>query len=348
MAGHQADVLSLCPSYTDSHSTGGGGGPLLLTAAADHTARLWALNGSHAGADLICFDRLRTNAKPPQREENAPLEQVQDAQFLCLDSAIALALGSRLGIYKYELHVQDANDDIKRLQRLGSYKCCGILSLPKEPSSGNSIVAVAASNSVMSGTVLVASSSKRIYVWDVAAEKVLAAVPEASMHTRPITCLQLAQPHAEFQSAQSMDLFYTAAMDGTAKLWDLRSMQECRCFEGGHTHAGQRLRCRLSPCLRFLCAPSEDGSVCAYDVRTGRVLGSRHCHRDAVCAVDIHPRMGGLASGGFDGKVHFHRAPLPGAPRKAGGRGPGNLVEGPGIERVREARVREVEMDLPM
>merc|ERR1712048_1376848 len=135
-----------------------------------------------------------------------------------------------------------------------------------------------------------------------------------------------------------MDLFYTAAMDGTVRLWDLRSMQECRCFEGAHSHTAQKLRCRLSPCLRYLCAPSEDGNVCAYEVGTGRVLGSRHCHRDAVCAVDVHPRSGCMASGGFDGKVHFYRAPLPGGPpRKRGGRPPGGLVERHGPERTREA-----------
>merc|ERR1712072_717253 len=168
------------------------GGPLLLTAADDRTARLWALGGSHAGSDLICFDRLRTNTKPMHREENPPMEQVQDAQFLCLDGAIALATGARLGIYKYQLHLQDKGDDIKRLQRLGSYRCCGLLSLPREPSAGQSIVALAANNAVMSGTLLVASSSKRIYAWDVAAEKVLACVPEGSLHARPITCLRLA------------------------------------------------------------------------------------------------------------------------------------------------------------
>merc|ERR1711874_889210 len=101
---------------------------------------------------------------------------------------------------------------------------------------------MAANNSIMSGTVLVASSSKRIYVWDVAAEKVLAAVPEGSLHFGRVTCLRLAQAHSDFQNAQSMDLFYTAATDGVVKLWDLRCMQECRCFEGGHAHAAHRLR----------------------------------------------------------------------------------------------------------
>ncbi|CAE8584140.1 unnamed protein product, partial [Polarella glacialis] len=108
-------------------------------------------------------------------------------------------------------------------------------------------------------------------------------------------------PHSEYQSATSMDLFCSASMDGSVKLWDLRCMQEIRCFEGGHVHSAQRLRCRLSPCLRYLCTPSEDGCVCVYDVRTGNVLGSRHTSREAVCAVDIHPRTGAMASGSFDG-----------------------------------------------
>jgi len=123
-------------------------------------------------------------------------------------------------------------------------------------------------------------------------------------------------------------------------------------FEGGHVHAAQRLRCCMTPCLRYLCMPSEDGSVCAYDVRTGRVLGSHHAHRDVVCAVDVNPRSGCMASGGFDGAVHFYRAKLPAAPNAKGrGRGGSAVVDaqekgrGP---RERVSCVREVVMDLPM
>ncbi|CAE7241361.1 WDR27 [Symbiodinium sp. CCMP2456] len=313
LAGHQGDIVSLCPSYTESHSTGGGGGPLLLTCGDDRTARLWALAGPHAGAELIRFDRLRGNGGSCSRsqaswgsEDNPLLDQVQDSHFLCLDGAIALATGARLAVYRFQLHVQDISDDIKRLQRLGSYRCCGLLTLPREPSAGQGIVALAANNAVLSGTVLVASSSKRVYVWDVAAEKVLATVPDP-IHAKAVTCLRMAQPYAG-QSASSMDMFYTAGMDGCIKLWDLRTMQECRCFRSGHVHSAQRLRCRLSPCLRYMATPSEEGSVCVYDVRTGNVLGSKHCHKDAAVAVDLHPRTGAMASGGFDGQVQFFRS----------------------------------------
>lgn len=338
--GRQGELLSLCPSYTDSHSTGAGGGPLLLTSSADHTVSLWALGGSRAGAELICFDRVRTNIKPQNRDNNQALDQVHDAQFLCLDGAIALASGPRLGIYRYQLHVQDSSDDIKRLQRFGAYKCCGLLSLPSEPSVGQHITAVATNNAMITGTVLVASSSKRVYVWDVTSEKVLAGFGDG--HARSISCLRLATPHAEFQSVQSLDLFYTAALDGTVKLWDLRLTSECLCFVGGHVHSSQRLRCRLSPCLRYMCTPSEDGAVVVYDVRTSRLLGSRHCHRDAVCSVDVHPRSGWMASGGFDGKVNFFRAPQLSTP-KVSGRPPGGLLE----RRPAPKSVREVEMSQP-
>eukprot|EP00913_Durusdinium_trenchii_P029231 g27400.t1 len=197
----------MCPSYTESHSTGGGGGPLLLTAGDDRTARLWALAGPHAGAELIRFERLKGSQAVSSLEENPLFEQVQDAQFLCLDGAVALATASRLAVYRFQLHLQDTSDDIKRLRRLGSYKCCGLLTLPKEPTAGQSLVAIAANNAVLSGTVLVASSSKRVYVWDVAAEKVLAAV---NTHSRPLTCLRLAQP-ASWASA-SMDVLFVVAV----------------------------------------------------------------------------------------------------------------------------------------
>eukprot|EP00435_Cladocopium_sp_Y103_P012262 s1514_g3.t1 len=147
LAGHQGDILSMCPSYTESHSTGGGGGPLLLTAGDDRTARLWALAGPHAGSELICFDRLKGSRQASSVEENPLFEQVQDAQFLCLDGAVALATTTRLAVYRFQLHLQDTSDDIKRLQRMGSYKCCGLLALPKEPTAGQSLVAIAANNS---------------------------------------------------------------------------------------------------------------------------------------------------------------------------------------------------------
>lgn len=339
LAGHQGDILSMCPSYTESHSTGGGGGPLLLTAGDDRTARLWALAGPHAGSELIRFDRLK-GSRQASGEENPLFEQVQDAQFLCLDGAVALATTTRLAVYRFQLHLQDTSDDIKRLQRLGSYKCCGLLALPKEPTAGQSLVAIAANNAVLSGTVLVASSNKRVYVWDVAAEKVLAAV---NAHARPLTCLRLAQPHAAAPAA-SMDVFYSAGLDGIVKLWDLRSMQECQSFRGGHVHSAQRMRCRLSSCLRYLGVPSEDGSVCVYDVRNGQVLGTKHCHRDACVAVDLQPRSGSMVSCGFDGMVQFFRAPSTGA-----GRGGGGGIREP---RQRESAgpggpLREVEMELP-
>lgn len=350
LAGHEGEVQSMSTSYSDSHSTGAGGCPMLLTSAADGTARLWALAGPHAGEDLICFDRLRTSSRPAVPQENPALERVQDAQFLCLDGAIGLAFGARLGIYRYQLHVQDTEDDIRRLQRLGSYKCCGLLTLPREPTAGQCIAALATNNAMMSGTVVVASSSKRIYVWDVAAEKFLASLPEGSTHSRPITCLRLAQPHSDFQSVESLDLFYTGACDGVAKLWDMRAMKECRRFEGAHVHSAHKLKCRLSPCLRYFCTPSEDGSVCIYDVRTGRVLGHRHCHREAVAAVDLHPRSGCLVSGSFDGAVRFFRPPAAAAAFSGSCRRPpgGMLDTRPQAPAQRlGSRVREVEMDPP-
>ncbi|CAE7662980.1 WDR27 [Symbiodinium pilosum] len=313
----------------------------------DRIRKLTVADGPHAGEELIRFDRLRGSGGGLGRsqaswgsEDNPMLEQVQDSHFLCLDGAIALATGARLAVYRFQLHVQDMSDDIKRLQRLGSYRCCGLLTLPREPTAGHGIVALAANNAVLSGTVLVASSSKRLYVWDVAAEKVLAAVPDP-IHMKAVTCLRMAQPHAG-QSAASMDMFYSAGLDGCIKLWDLRTMQECRCFRSGHVHTAQRLHCRLSPCLRYMATPSEDGCVCVYDVRTGNVLGTKFCHKDTAVAVDLHPRTGAMASGGFDGMVQFFRSPLSSAPgRPAGG--------GMRSDRLREAApgLREVEMELP-
>merc|ERR1712216_1026059 len=127
-------------------------------------------------------------------------------------------------------------------------------------------------------------------------------------------------------------------------------MTECQRFSGGHVHTAQKLRFRVSPCLRYLCAPSEDGGVCSYDVRTGGVLGSRHCHRDVVCSVDVHPRSGCMASGGFDGAVHLYRAPQAAAQAKSHGRPPGGMLERGGraaSETRRVPRTREVEMEMP-
>ncbi|CAJ1404117.1 unnamed protein product [Effrenium voratum] len=183
----------------------------------------------YAGTELIRFDRLRYGGRSQARislesktkRESAPLSQAsgdnplleQDAQFLCLDGAVALATSSRLAVYRFQLHVQ------------------------------------------------VASSSKRVYVWDVAAEKVLAA---ASGHSRPISCLRLAQPLPQSTEPSVVP-----------------------------TSQGVPLLQRLSPCLRYLGAPSEDGSVCVARLA------------DAAVAVDLQPRTGSMVSAGFDGMVEY-------------------------------------------
>jgi WD40 repeat protein len=89
---------------------------------------------------------------------------------------------------------------------------------------------------------------------------------------------------------------------------------------------------------------AQDGAVVVYDVRTGRLLGSRHCHRDSVCSVDVHPRSGWMASGGFDGRVNFFRPPVVSTP-KVSGRPPGGLLERRPL--APKLPVREVEMSQP-
>ena len=291
MLGHDAPVQSLCGSFACSEHA------LLLTTAAgrDDTVRLWSMSGTQAGNQIFKFNSAKSS-NVGISSDTSPLKDVGDAIFVCLDGAIAVAASSRLLLYKYALLYVDHHDDVKRLQKLGGYSLTASLDIP--PDAGKHIQHLAARNDTLSPLVVGASSAKSLLFYDLVAEKVVREVREA--HARPITSLRI-------QESSSEDLTYSMSSDGTVCLWDLRRLtRPARIFAGAHKHASLRAQPSLSPCLRYMSVPSEDGRIVTYDVSSERSF--EHFHRNnslAISAVEYDPRLGTLVSAGLDGVVRF-------------------------------------------
>ncbi len=73
------------------------------------------------------------------------------------------------------------------------------------------------------------------------------------------------------QPAEAHELFASAAADGSARLWDLRTCRAVRSFSS-HRNGQLATGLALSPCLRYLASGSEDQQAYLYDLRTGSVL----------------------------------------------------------------------------
>jgi WD40 repeat protein len=101
------------------------------------------------------------------------------------------------------------------------------------------------------------------------------------------------------------DLCLSAALDGTVKLWDLRSAACVRRF-AAHTNRVHPIGAALSPCLRYVACGSEDRSAYIFDALSGalveRLRGvGAEITTDAAFS-PLHPQ---LAVASLDGRVRF-------------------------------------------
>ena len=227
-----------------------------------------------------------------------------------IDGAIAVAASSKLLLYKYALLYVDHDDDVKRLQKLGGYSLTASLDIPKD--SGKHIQHLAARNDMLSQLVVGATSAKSLLFYDLVNEKVVREVRDA--HARPITSLRV-------QERTSEDLIYSMSVDGSVAMWDLRRLtRPARTFSGAHKHNSLRMQPSLSPCLRYMSVPSEDGRIVTYEVSTERPFQhSMRNNNSAVSAVEYDPRLGTLVSAGLDGVVRFYDEGTHKVSKKRGG-----------------------------
>ena len=147
-----------------------------------------------------------------------------------------------------------------------------------------------------------AGSDRSISALDLGTGGTVLELPEA--HERPVHALRLQEgsAHGDTPTA-SHDLFLSAALDGVAKLWDLRSASCVRRF-AAHANRVHAVGASLSPCLRYVMAGSEDRCAYLYDAQSGGLI-ERLRHTDVVTDVAFSPLHPQCACAGLDGRLRF-------------------------------------------
>ncbi|CAF3711098.1 unnamed protein product [Adineta steineri] len=100
----------------------------------------------------------------------------------------------------------------------------------------------------------------------------------------------------------SNNFLATAAVDGTAKLWDPRRKGFIFNYKG---HNGAINALKFSPDGRYLITASDDTAIQMWDVTAGKLIKSFQEHQGPVYTIEYHPKELLLASGGADRRVKF-------------------------------------------
>ena len=165
--------------------------------------------------------------------------------------------------FRWALAGAAPRDDILRLKRAASAAPVATLTMP----SGHRVTALAAHNAALSHLLIAASSDRSLHVLDAARCAPVATVAEA--HARPVDTLALlpVSPLAA-HSAPAHSCMLTAARDGVARLWDLRTMRPVRRF-AAHANVAAAAGAALAPCGAWVAVGCERGAVALYDVGSG-------------------------------------------------------------------------------
>eukprot|EP00741_Cyanophora_paradoxa_P003060 tig00000663_g2971.t1 len=323
-AGHDGPLLSCALSFD---------GARLLTASADCTARLWGVGDGRAEPWLVFRDiavrpapprPAHAPAAPPapaQRNAAGPAaaaagpspassssgpagafkSAVRAAQFYYLDRFVLLASGPRVHLYAWRVDAEPA-DDIRRLRGAGRYRLVKAVQLE----AAQSVTALAAPNSFLSGLLFAAGSDRTLAVLDMAHGGACARlIPDA--HARPVHALALREssPFVSLPPA-SFDLLLSSAPDSAVRLWDLRQNRCAMRFTGHQCRSSAApVGCAFSPCGRYVATGSEDRVGYVYEMRTGGVAGRLQGHGDVVSDVAFSPLHPQLATASFDGRIRF-------------------------------------------
>lgn len=129
-------------------------------------------------------------------------------------------------------------------------------------------------------------------------------IPDA--HERPVHVLRLFEGSASADTPLSgHEIFLSAAVDGSVKLWDLRAATCVRRF-GAHTNRLHAVGASISPCLRFVCCGSEDKHAYLFNVGSGGVIDRLSGHTDTVTDVAFSPLHPQLVTSSLDGHLRFY------------------------------------------
>ena len=269
---------------------------------------------------------------------------VMRAQFALADRLVLLASGPALYLYSYRLHPSTDPAGHKLVDVPGQHANRYKLAHRYQLAQAQTVSAFTAPNTAGGGGLLVAAGSdKSLELIDLETGGTAGAI--AAAHDRPVHCVAAVEASAGTAGllpAEAAHLFLTAAVDGTVKLWDMRSLRQCSMVFSAHTNRVQPVGCALSPCARFVGCGSEDKLGYLYDVRAGArtqptalpttnsslptyishhqhldctfqpavpaggaALKKLRGHTDAVLAVAFNPMHPQLVTAGADGRLCF-------------------------------------------
>ncbi len=290
---HQSAVHQVSWSYSNKY---------LLSSASDGKAVLWQLGEKEP---ILTFHNKVKNYGSKSTEGVFVGECLTN--FFHVDQFVTITNSNKLYLYKY--HIQDMNLDEHILNKEATphkYKQASMYETIDQYFCAMSCI-----NSFYSHLLFLATSNKNIELIDVNRNKAMRIIKDA--HTRPIHTISL------FESSQYVPFdyffqmnethnspFLTSSLDGSIKMWDLRSDKCVRKFVGGHLANSSKIGCCFSPCMRFIATGSEDKCAYLYDVRNGTILHKLNAKcTDTISDVQFHPKTGHLITSSYDGSIRI-------------------------------------------
>ncbi|CAH1792268.1 unnamed protein product, partial [Owenia fusiformis] len=243
--GHNGAVNSVFWSHDNKY---------LLTSSEDNSAALWCQNQTDP---IMTFTQVKNNFRVDKEGDNKldkdnPIfsKAIKHAQFYFVDKFIILVCSNTFYMYKYNLDT--SKSDVKRYLTKSHYKIVKSFHL----SGSQQITAFSAVNQFHSYISLCAGSNRALEVFDLNVAKSVQTIED--IHSRPahVICQNQGSAYASHPSS-SYDLFLTAAVSDSIKLWDLR-MNRCVQRYEGHQNRVYPCGLAISPCSRYIATGSED------------------------------------------------------------------------------------------
>ncbi|XP_064602272.1 WD repeat-containing protein 27-like isoform X2 [Liolophura sinensis] len=273
----------------------------LVSSSEDRTACLWVKSQSEP---ILIIDKVNNNfsahresvgVKSWEKENPSFSKDVRCAQFYYVDKFVLLVSGNSFYLYKY--HLDSTREDIKRYLTKSRYKLVKSFQLLQ----AQTITTLTAVNSFHSYVTMAAGSDRSVNIYDLNEGRISRVMTD--VHTKHCHVICLNEGSSAVSHPPSVyDLFVTAAMTDSIKLWDIRTNRCVRRYEG-HQNRCYPCGLALSPCGRFLATGAEDKSAYIYDLRAGAYLHKMTGHTDVVSDVAFHPIKPQLVTACLDGKV---------------------------------------------
>lgn len=153
-------------------------------------------------------------------------------------------------------------------------------------------------------TNLLASAGAGEFEINVSDCNVMKCVSSYRGHEKPVMSL-----HCGMEQSNT---FVSGSLDGTIRLWDLRSRESISKVsntKAPNSQAGSDgtpVGCvRLDPSGRLVVSGHKDGSCMLYDLRAGKRLQIFQAHEDDIRTLNFSPKSYYLLTGSYDGSVRL-------------------------------------------